>query len=88
MMQPTRAVVLGTKKARTKPTKIMPATMRLVFDPTLDRMVRAMRLSRPVLVMAAARNMAAPTSTVPPALMPLNVIVTAFPNPMTLPAAA
>ena len=88
MIQPTRAVVLGTKNASTKPTKIIPATMRFVLEPTLDKIVRAIRLSSPVVVMAAARNMAAPTSMVPPALNPLNVMVIAWPKPICFPAAA
>lgn len=52
--QETRAVVLGTKKLRTKPTMITPASMRFVRVPTLESTNSAMRLSRPVCIIAAA----------------------------------
>ena len=61
-MQETRAVVLGTKKLRIKPTRITPARILLVLAPILDRTNRAMRLSSPVFIMAAAIKRAAPTS--------------------------
>ena len=83
-MQPTLAVVLGTKKASTKPTKIMPARILLVLAPTLDRTKRAMRLSSPVCIMAAARKRAAPTSTVPLALTPAKAIFRALEVPKSL----
>jgi hypothetical protein len=60
--QATRAVVEGTRNAITKPTTMMPITTWRVSVPTRDRMVSAMRLSRPVAVIAAARNSAAATS--------------------------
>ena len=82
-MQPTRAVVLGTKKAKIKPTKIIPATMRFVLEPTLDKMPKAIRLSRFVCIIAAAKNRAAPTRIVPLELRPANVIDTALPKPIT-----
>ena len=50
-------------KAMTKPTRIVPMTTLLVLVPTRERMLSAMRLSRPVAVIAAARNSAAATST-------------------------
>ena len=81
---PTRAVVLGTKNARTKPTKIIPARIRFVRAPTLDRMTSAIRLSSPVCIIAAARNNAAPTRTVPLLLIPANVILTASAVPSIL----
>ncbi len=59
--QATRAVVDGTRKAMTKPTRIVPITTCRVSVPTRDRMLSAMRLSSPVAVMAAARNRAAAT---------------------------
>ncbi len=80
-MQPTRAVVLGTKNARMKPTKIMPARMRFVFAPTFERMKSAMRRSSPVCIIAAARKSAAPTSTAPLLVMPPNDMPTAFEVP-------
>ena len=61
--QATRAVVDGTRKAMTKPTRMVPMTTWRVSVPTRDRMVSAMRRSRPVAVMAAARNSAEATST-------------------------
>jgi len=57
-----RAVALGTKNASTKPTRMPPITTRRVLAPTLDRIHSAMRLSRPVTVIAAAMNSAAATS--------------------------
>ena len=79
-MQETRAVVLGTKKLSKKPTMITPISTRLVFAPTLDNTSRAMRLSRPVRVIAAARNSAPPTSAQavllkPPRAMPNALLV-------------
>ena len=61
--QATRAVVDGTMSAITKPTRMVPITTCRVSVPTRERMLSAMRLSRPVAVMAAARNSAAATST-------------------------
>ena len=60
--QETRAVVLGTMKASTMPTSIDPMTTARVSVPTRARMLSAMRRSRPVIDMAAARNSAAATS--------------------------
>src|SRR5664279_408778 len=57
--QATRAVVEGTMKAMTKPTKMVPITTCLVSVPERDKMLSPMRLSRPVTVIAAARNSAA-----------------------------
>ena len=61
--QATRAVVDGTMSAITNPTRMVPTTTCRVSVPTRERMLSAMRLSRPVAVMAAARNSAAATST-------------------------
>jgi hypothetical protein len=57
----TRAVVLGTMNASTMPTSIEPSTTALVLVPARERMPSAMRRSRPVIDMAAARNSAAAT---------------------------
>ena len=57
----TRAVVEGTKKERMKPQRMMPITTRLGVAPILESVRSAMRLSSPVLIMAAARKSAAPT---------------------------
>ena len=57
----TLAVVLGTKKLRIKPTRITPASTFLVLAPILDRINKAKRLSRPVFIIAAEINNAAPT---------------------------
>ena len=73
--QATRAVVEGTRNASTKPTRMVPITTWLVRAPTRDRMMSAMRLSRPVVVMAAARNRAAATSTSAVLAKPLNARV-------------
>ena len=84
--QATRAVVLGTKKLKIKPHKITPSKTRFALAPTLESIIRAIRLSSPVLVMAAARNIAAatrqkavdenPFSAIPsPALVPYNLPV-------------
>ena len=59
--QATRAVVLGTKKLKIKPHKITPIKTRFDFAPTLERITSAIRLSSPVLVIAAAKNIAAAT---------------------------
>ena len=48
-----------------------------VSVPTRDRMLSAMRLSRPVAVMAAARNRAAATSTSAVLAKPLKASVSA-----------
>ena len=61
-MQETLAVVDGTKKLRMKPTKMTPMTRRLDLTPTWDITTRAIRLSRPVIIMPADRNIAAATS--------------------------
>ena len=70
--QATRAVVDGTSNAITKPTRIVPITTFRVSVPTRDRMVSAMRLSRPVAVIAAARKSADATSTSAVLAKPLN----------------
>ena len=75
--QATRAVVDGTMSAITNPTRIVPMTTWLVWVPTRDRMLSAMRLSRPVAVMAAARNSAAATSTSAVLAKPLKASVSA-----------
>ncbi len=75
--QATRAVVDGTMKAITKPTRMVPITTCRVSVPTRDRMLSAMRLSRPVAVMAAARNSAAATSTRAVLAKPLKASVSA-----------
>src|SRR6188768_1301977 len=83
--QATRAVVDGTRNAIAKPTKIVPTTTFRVSVPTRDRTLSAIRLSRPVAVIAAARNNADATSTravlakplnasVRPALVPINAL--------------
>ena len=77
----TRAVVDGTRKAMTKPTRIVPMMTLLVFTPTLERIESAIRLSRPVDVMAAARNSAEATSTRAVLAKPLN----ARPRPALVP---
>ena len=61
-IQATRAVVEGTKKLRAKPVRITPMRIRLVLAPTRESTLRAIRRSRPVLVIAIDRNKAAPTS--------------------------
>ena len=70
--QATRAVVEGTISAITKPTRMVPITTFRVSVPARDRMVSAMRLSRPVAVIAAARKSAAATSTSAVLAKPLN----------------
>ena len=73
----TRAVVDGTRNAMTKPTRIVPMTTLRVSVPTRARMLRAIRLSRPVDVIAAARNSAEATSTSAVFAKPLNARVRA-----------
>ena len=80
-MHPTRAVVLGTKKASIIPTKIIPATKRLVLLPIRDKINNAIRLSSPVCVIAAAKNNAAPTKIVALAEIPIKAIFNALPVP-------
>ena len=60
-MQDTRAVVDGTKKESRKPTKMTPMMRRFDWTPMRDMTRRAMRLSSPVIIMAAERNMAPAT---------------------------
>ena len=55
-------MVLGTKKLSTKPVRMTPARTWFVFAPIFDSTKSAMRLSSPVFIIAAAMNMAAPTS--------------------------
>ena len=59
--QATRAVVDGTKKERINPQRITPRTIRFGSAPTLCSTNRAILLSRPVIVIAAAKKRAAPT---------------------------
>jgi hypothetical protein len=73
--QATRAVVEGTRKAITKPTRMVPITTWRVSVPTRDRIESAMRLSRPVAVMAADRNKAAATRARAVLEKPLNAVV-------------
>src|SRR5215831_11661418 len=60
--QETRAVVLGTKKLRMNPTTITPAKTLFVLAPIFDSTNRAMRLSKPVSIIPAARNSAPATN--------------------------
>ena len=80
----TRAVVLGTKNERTIPTRIAPITTRLVRAPTFDRMRSAIRLSRPVTVIAADRKSAAATSASAVFANPPSAIPSAAPVPRTV----
>ena len=80
----TRAVVEGTRNASTIPTSIDPATTCRVSVPTRDRMTSAIRRSRPVAVMAAARKSAAATSASAVLAKPLN----ARPSPALVPISA
>ncbi len=82
--QDTRAVVDGTRKASTIPTSMEPAMTWRVSVPTRARMTRAMRRSRPVVVIAAARNSAAATSASAVLAKPLN----ARPRPALVPISA
>src|ERR1044071_299510 len=75
--QATRAVVEGTRNAITKPTMMVPMTTWRVSVPVRERIVSAIRLSRPVAVMAAARNKAEATSTRAVLAKPLNASVRA-----------
>ncbi len=77
----TRAVVLGTKKLKTKPTIITPAIMRLAVVPTFERTKRAIRLSSPVFIIAAAMNTAPATRAKAVLLKPPRAIV----NPLVVP---
>ena len=61
--QATRAVVDGTMSAITKPTRMVPTTTCVNLAADARENTSAMRLSRPVAVMAAARNSADATST-------------------------
>jgi len=81
--QETRAVVLGTMKLSRKPTTITPIRIRLVLAPILDRTKRAMRLSSPVNIMAAAINRAPPTRAKAPVLKPDSAISSPFVVPRT-----
>src|SRR5579885_845988 len=83
--QDTRAVVDGTRKAMTKPTRIVPITTLVVLVPTRDRIISAILLSSPVAVMAAARNSAAATRTSAVLAKPLNASVSAALVPIKLP---
>ena len=78
--QATRAVVLGTRNDSTMPTRIAPISTRLVRAPTRDNTNSAMRLSKPVMVIAAEMNSAAATSANavlanPPSAMPRAALV-------------
>src|SRR6266498_1918051 len=64
-----RAVALGTRKASTVDTTIAPITILLVRVPTRERIIRATRRSRLVIVMAAARNRAAVGRNLYPAVV-------------------
>ena len=77
-----RAVALGTMNASTVDTTIAPITIRLVRVPTRDRITRAMRRSRPVIVIAAARKSAAATSVKAVLLKPPMAMV----RPCTVPS--
>lgn len=57
-----RAVALGTTRLSTMVTAMAPSRMRRVLVPTRASVTRAMRLSSPVKVMAAAMNRAPVTS--------------------------
>ena len=81
--QATRAVVEGTRKDSTMPTRMAPISTRLVRAPTLERMKRAMRLSRPVMVMAAERKQAAATRASAVLAKPPSARVSAGPVPST-----
>ena len=85
--QATRAVVLGTKKLKIKPHKMTPSKTRFDFAPTLDKITSAIRLSSPVLVMAAARNIAAATRQNAVAEKPLSAITSPALVPYSLPVA-
>ena len=79
-----RAVALGTRKLSTMTTMMPPITTRLVRTPTSDRMASAMRRSRPVMVIALARNSAAATRVSAVLPKPLTAMV----RPCTVPSSA
>ena len=81
--QATRAVVEGTRKDSTMPTRMAPISTRLVRAPTLERMKSAMRLSSPVMVMAADRKQAAATRASAVLAKPPMASVRAGPVPST-----
>jgi hypothetical protein len=73
--QATRAVVEGTRNAITKSTRMVPITTWRVSVPARDRIESAMRLSRPVAVIAADRNRAAATRASAVLAKPLKAVV-------------
>jgi hypothetical protein len=81
--QATRAVVLGTRNASTMPTSIAPITTRWVRAPTRASTNSAMRLSSPVIVIAADRNVAAATSAIAVLANPASAMPSAAPVPYT-----
>lgn len=83
-MQATRAVVEGTRKASTMPTRIAPITTRFVLAPTLESTKSAMRLSSPVTVMPADRKVAAATSASAVFAKPPSARPSAAPVPRTV----
>ena len=83
-IQETLAVVLGTKKLKTKPTIMTPASTLLVRAPIFDRIKRAMRRSSPVFIIAAAIKRAAPTKASAGLEKPDSAIFSAPEVPSTL----
>ena len=80
-MQETRAVVDGTKKLRRKPTKITPMTRRFDLTPICDMTMSAIRLSSPVIIMPAERNIAPATNAHAVVEKPARPILRAFAVP-------
>src|SRR5215471_3935923 len=83
--QETRAVVLGTKKLRMNPTTMTPAKTLFILAPIFESTNRAMRLSKPVSIIPAARNSAPatkasaglanpPSAMLKPSLVPYNLV--------------
>jgi len=70
---PTRAVAEGTNSAKTKPTVTAPSISPATEVPTRFMTTSAMRRSRPVARIAAARNSAPATSATAPEPKPLSI---------------
>ena len=79
--QAVRAVALGTTRLRTMVTTMAPIIMLRLLAPIFDIVNSAMRLSSPVMVIAAAINIAAATSARAELEKPDRVIFSAFAVP-------
>lgn len=77
-----RAVALGIMKASTVAPTIPPMTTWLVQAPARERTSRAIRRSRPVIVMAAARKRAAATRISTELEKPLTAVAKPFGVPI------